>query len=149
MHYETPHLGKIQSIHGLSALHTQRVIIVAGSALVFFSAMLVAFAVRQWFGYALLAIGFLVVEVFTILGWFSHRGGEFTIFEEGFIYKDQMSRWEDIESIYTSEQSGFFGKKVSSEITKSNGEKILIPDSIQGFEEIVKMIGKKMKTAEA
>jgi hypothetical protein len=149
MQNETPHLGKLQSVHGLSAIYTQRLIIVAGLALIFFSAMLVAFAVRQWFGYALLAAGFLVVEVFTLLGWFSHRSSEFTIFEEGFIYKDQMSRWEDIESIYTSETTGFFGKKVTSEIRKTNGESIMIPDTIQGFEEVVKMLGKRMKTVAA
>lgn len=148
MQYETPHLGKIRSIHGLSMLYTQRVVVVAGLALIFFSAMLVAFAVRQWFGYALLAIAFLVVEVLALIGWFSHRGGEFTVFDEGFIYKDQMGRWEDIESIYTAEESSFFGKRMKCEITKNNGEKILIPDTIQGFEEVVKMLGKRMKTVE-
>lgn len=149
MHYETPHLGKIQSIHGLSTLYTQRVVVVAGLALIFFSAMLVAFAVRQWFGYALLAVAFLVVEVLALIGWFSHRGREFTVFEEGFIYKNHMGRWEDIASIYTAEESSFFGKRVKCEITKNNGETILIPDTIQGFEEVVKMLGKRMKTAEA
>lgn len=148
--YEAPHLGKIQSIHGLSQIYTQRLVIVAGLALIFFSAMLVAFAVRGWFVYALLAVAFLIVEVLVLLGWFSHRGGEFTIFEEGFIYKNQMSRWEDIESIYTAEESNVFGsKRLKCEIKKASGEKILVPDSIQGFEEVVKMLGKRMKMIEA
>ncbi len=139
-------MGKIQSTHGLSPAYSQRAVIIAGVALLFFSAMLVAFAVRGWFGYALLAVGFFVVEIFTFMGWYSQRGAELTVFEDGFAYKDLVCRWEEIESIYSSAESGLFGKKLKCEIKKSGGESISVPDTIEGFEEIVKMIGRKMKT---
>jgi len=145
MQNEAPDLGKIQSIHGLSPAYTQRVVIIAGFALLFFSAMLVAFAVRGWFGYALLAVGFFVVEILTFVGWYSQRGAEFTIFEKGFTYKDHICRWEEIDSIYTSGEFGVFGKRLKCEIRKNEGEIIAMPDTIQGFEEIVKLIGRKIK----
>ncbi len=144
MHSETPDLGKVQSVHGISAIYSQRMVIVAGLALLFFSAMLVAFAVRQWFGYALLAAGFLVVEILTFVGWYSQRGAEFTIFEKGFTYKDHIYRWEDIESIYTTADGGTFGKKMKCEIRKRDGENISVPDTIQGLEDIIKTIGRKI-----
>jgi hypothetical protein len=146
MEIEVPDLGKIQSIHGLSPAYTQRVVIIAGCALLFFSAMLVAFAVRGWVGYALLAVGFFVVEILTFVGWYSQRGAELTISEKGFAYKDHVCRWEEIESIYTTGESGAFGKRLKCEIGKTDGEVIVVPDTIHGFEEIVKLIGRKIKT---
>jgi len=145
MQPEAPDLGKIQSIHALSRAYSQRVVIVAGCALLFFSAMLMAFAVRQWFGYALLAVGFLVVEILTLVGWISHRGAEFTVYEEGFAYKDQICRWEDIESIYSTTEPGLFGKRLKCEIQIFGGEKIEVPDTISDLDGVIKTVGKKMK----
>ena len=145
MRNETPNLGKIQSIHGLSAVYSQRLVIIAGLALLFFSAMLVAFAVRHWFGYALLAAGFLVVEILAFVGWYSQRGAEFTIFEDGFTYQDHTYRWEDVDSIYTSTERTTFGNRMKCEIRKTDGESISVPDTVQDLDGIVKTIGKKMK----
>lgn len=145
MQSEAPDLGKIQSIHGLAGAYSQRAVIIGGIALLFFSAMLVAFAVRGWFGYALLAVGFFVVEILIFMGWYSQRGAEFTVFEEGFTYKDRVCRWEEIESSYSSAESGIFGKRIKCEITKKDGEGISIPDTIEGFEDVVKTIGRKIK----
>jgi hypothetical protein len=142
---EAPDLGKIQSIHGLSAAYSQRVVIVAGCALLFFSAMLMAFAVRGWFGYALLAAGFLVVEILTLIGWLSHRGADFTIYENGFAYKENICRWEDIQSIYSTTEPGLFGKRLVCEIQKTGGDKIEVADTIQDLNGVIKTIGKKMK----
>jgi hypothetical protein len=144
MHNEAPHLGKIQSVHGLSTTYSQRVVIVAGCALLFFSAMLVAFAVRGWFGYALLGVAFLVVEILTLLGWMSHRGAEFTIYEEGFTYKDLVCRWEDIESIYSTTERGLFGKRLKCEVRQVGGETIEVSDTVQDLDGIIKTLGKKM-----
>ena len=145
MQPESPDLGKIQSVHALSSAYSQRVVIIAGLALIFFSAMLIAFAVRQWFGYALLAGGFLVVEILTMIGWISHRGADFAIYEEGFIYKDQICRWEDIESIYSTTEPGFFGKRLKFEIQRFGGEKIEVSDTISDLDGVIKTVGKKMK----
>ena len=142
---EAPDLGKIQSIHGLSSAYSQRVVIIAGCALLFFSAMLMAFAVRQWFGYALLAVGFLVVEILTLIGWISHRGAEFTVYEDGFTYKDHICRWEEVESIYSTTEPGLFGKKLKCEIQRAGGEKIEVPETVQDLDGIIKTVGKKMK----
>src|SRR5262245_24414790 len=122
MQYEAPHLGKIQSIHGLSAIYSQRAVIVAGFALIFFTAMLVALATHGWIGFALLAVGFLVVEILTLIGWIAHRGAEFTVYENGFTYKDHYCRWEDVVSIYSTAESGLFGNRLKCEIRKNDGE---------------------------
>ena len=145
MQPEAQNLGKIQSIHGLSSAYSQRVVIIAGLALMFFSAMLIAFAVRQWFGYALLAVGFLVVEILTLIGWLSHRGADLAIYEDGFIYKDHICRWEDIQSIYSTTEPGTFGKRLKFEIQKFGGDIIEVPNTIQDLDGIIKTIGKKMK----
>ena len=145
MQHETPDLGKIQSIHALSSAYSQRVVIIAGLALMFFSAMLIAFAVRLWFGYALLAIGFLVVEILTLVGWISHRGAEFTVYEEGFSYKGHTCRWEDIASIYSTTEPSLFGKRLKCEIQKTGGEMIEVPDTVQDLDGIIKTLGKKMR----
>jgi hypothetical protein len=145
MQTEAQNLGKIQSVHGLSGAYSQRLVIVAGLALLFFSAMLIAFAVRQWFGYALLAVGFLVVEILTMIGWFSHRGADFAIYEDGFIYKNHVCRWEDIHSIYSTTESGLFGRRLKCEIKLYGGETIQVPDTIQHLDDVIKTVGKKMK----
>jgi hypothetical protein len=145
MQPEAPDLGKIQSVHALSSAYSQRVVIVAGCALLFFSAMLVAFAVRQWFGYALLAAGFLVVEILTLIGWISHRGAEFAVYEDGFIYKERICRWEDIESLYSTAEPGLFGKRLKCEIRRTDGQLIEVPDTVQDLDGIIKTLGKKMK----
>jgi hypothetical protein len=145
---ETPDLGKIKSVHGISNVYTQRLVIVAGLALIFFSSMLIAFAVRQWFGYAFLAVAFLAVEILTLVGWFSNRAFEFAIYEKGFIYKGEICYWNEIESLFTTEDPGLMGSKMRCEIRKVDGGLVVVPDLIQGFHDVIKTIGRKMEKVE-
>jgi hypothetical protein len=127
-------LGKLESVHRISPVFLQRAAIVAALSFFFFLAMIIAFSIRQNIGYFLLATAFLVVEIFTLIGWFSQRGAEFKIFENGFTYKKQVCGWNEIKSIAAG------GQKLKYEIKKKNGEKIVLTEMIQGLDAIIKRI---------
>lgn len=122
-------LGRLVSSHATSAAYLQRAAIVAVVSFFFFLAMLAAFYIRQQFGYFLLASGFLVVYVFTLIGWVMQKRSLVRIYEGGLKYKKFRAAWDEIQSVTANAQG--------LRLTKSNREKTLIPASVTGFEHIV------------
>jgi len=130
-------LGKLESVHGISPVFLQRAAVVAIISFVFFLAMLIAFSIRQNVGYFLLATAFLVVEIFTMIGWFSQRGTEFKIFENGFTYKKRSNLWNEVKSVSAKQKNKY-------EISLNNGEKFVLTEMIQGIEEVIKRIEREI-----
>lgn len=134
-------LGKLESAHGISPVFLQRAAIVAVLSFLFFIAMFVAFSIRQNIVYFLLATAFLLVQLLTLFGWLKYRRAEFKIYENGFAYQKQICRWDEIESIDEKTKSGLVGgAKINFQITKTNGEKIVLTEAIHGIEKIIERI---------
>ena len=133
-------LGKLESVHVISPILLQRAAIVAAVSFVFFLVMIIAFYIRQNIGYFLLATAFLVVEIFTLIGWFIQRGTELKIYENGLTFKKQTCGWDEIESVSVATAN----QKVKCEIKKKDGEKIVLTELIEGIAEIIKIIETKI-----
>lgn len=142
---QNPGLGKLISAHGISKLTTQRALIVAILSFIFFILMLIAFSIRQNFGYFLLGTAFLIVEIFTLIGWFIKRKVALYIYENGLIYKDITALWENIVETTTKNHPRIPDKPTAFFIHIKDSKKIFLNDSIEDFEHIVKLISSKIK----
>lgn len=139
-------LGKLESVRGISPIFKQRAFVVAVVSFVFFTAMTIAYSVRQSFVFLLLAAAFLTVELFTLLGWLGQRSVEFRIFENGFTYKKFVCLWNEIESVnIKKESSPAGGAKINCLIRKTNGREIVLTETIEDLEGVVKIIGEKTR----
>jgi hypothetical protein len=129
-------LGKLESVHPTSPVYLQRAAILAILSFVFFLAMITAFTVWQNFMYFWMATAFLVIELFTLFGWFTQRKTEFRIYENGFRYKKQEWLWSEIESISVTGAS----PKLKAEILNDSGEEIVLTEMIARIDLIIKRI---------
>lgn len=139
-------LGKLESVHGISPVFKQRAFVVAVVSFVFFTAMTVAYSVRQSFVFILLAAAFLTVELFTLLGWLGQKKAEFKLFENGFSYKKFVCLWNEIESVGVKKESSLgSGAKINCLIRKTDGQEIVLSEIIDNIEYIVKIIESKIR----
>lgn len=129
-------LGKLESVHPTSPVYLQRAAILAILSFVFFLAMIVAFTVWQNFMYFWMATAFLIIELFTLFGWFTQRRNEVRIYENGFKYKKQEWLWSDVKSISVTGES----PKIKAEILNNAGEKITLTEMIARVDLIIKRI---------
>lgn len=124
-------LGKLVSLHAVAPIHVQRAAIVAVLSFIFFLAMLVMLSYRQHFGYFILAGAFMAVEIFTLLGIFSHRRNVLKVFGKGISYKKRSLSWDEIDTI---------NKTGGYEIVGTDGEKISLPETIYELDKVIRMI---------
>jgi len=145
----TKTLGKLQAVHRTSPIFLQRAAILAVVSFVFFLAMMVAFSIRQHFGYFLLATAFLIVQLFTLFGWLIQRKNELKLHENGFTFRKKLCLWDEIESMkLTTESRVVSGAKIECEILKMNGEKIVLTEAIDGIQEIINRIDEEIALRE-
>jgi hypothetical protein len=138
---QTQKLGKLESVHGISPVYLQRALIVIILSFIFFMAMLIAFSLREQIGYFLLSTAFLIVNLFTLFGFMMQRKKVVKIYENGLTYKNQTCFYDDIKEIFLKETDKL---KSKCEITKIDGEKILIPEIIHDVAGIVDKIHQKV-----
>jgi hypothetical protein len=130
-------LGKLESVHGISPVYLQRALILIILSFIFFLAMLVAFSIRQQVGYFILATAFLIVNLFTLFGWMMQRKKEIRLYEQGFNFGKQSSRYNEIE---TARLKQINPSKQTGEIIKTDGEKIIFPETIYDVPGIIQKI---------
>jgi len=111
----------------------QRATVVAVLSFVFFLAMLVAFAARQHFMYLILAAAFLVVNIFTLIGFLMQRRNVVRVYEHGLSYGKSRVEWGSVRSAQ-------FADSGELEIQAATGENLLIPKSIDRIDTIYAMI---------
>lgn len=134
-------LGKLESVHPTSPVFLQRALVVIILSFIFFFAMLIAFTLRQHFGYFLLATAFLIVKLFTLFGWLMQRRKEVKIYENGISIGKKNHFYDELEKVSLRELNS---KKNEVEILKTNGEKLIITEAIFDVKGIVKKIEKKI-----
>ena len=92
--------------------------------------MLVVFYFRQQFGYFLLSTGFLIVYIFTLIGWLMQKRNVVSIYENGVKYRKFQAVWKEVDSI-TANADGLW-------LTKGKREKTRIPPTVESYESIVR-----------
>ena len=138
-------LGKLVSVHGISPAFLQRAVIIAVLSFVFFLAMLSAFYAWQKLGYFLLSTAFLIVYIVTMFSWVLLRKNVLKIYKNGLSYKNFKARWDEIERLDVKMLSRLVGgEKISCEIIKTNGEKVVLSEAIQDIQGIIERISGEM-----
>ena len=125
-------LGKLLSTHPIAPAYMQRAAIVAVVSFVFFLAMLIVFYVRQHIGYFALSTAFLVVYIFTLVGWVMQRRNVVRVYEGGLRYKKFSAAWGEIEAIAANSDG--------LAITISKREKVTIPATVMEFDRVVDLV---------
>ena len=126
-------LGAIVSVHGTSAVFLQRAAIVTVLSFFFFMAMLVVFYVRQQVVYFVLSTAFLIVYIFTMIGWVMQKRNTVSIYENGIVYRKFASTWDHVKTVNADSKSGIT-------IVRENGESTTIPTSVADLDRIAVLI---------
>lgn len=124
----SPNLGKLISVHSTSPASLQRAAIVAMLSFVFFLSILLVFYIRQQIGYFVLSSAFLVVYIFTMIGWWMQKRNVVKFYENGLTYKKSATTWKNVAATMR--------EKSSLNLITASGETINIPTSIDGIETI-------------
>src|SRR5687768_17745880 len=118
-------LGSLVSVHGTSAVFLQRAAIVTVLSFFFFMAMLVVFYVRQQMVYFVLSTAFLIVYIFTMIGWVMQKRNLVSIHENGIAYRKFAAKWDEIKSVRAEAKAGVT-------IVKTDGESVTIGETVAG-----------------
>ncbi len=132
-----PTLGKLVKAYPTSPAYLQRAAIIAFLSFVFFLATLVIFYIQQSFVYFILSTAFLVVYIFTLIGWMMQKRNVVSIHENGIAYRKFISTWDQIKAITADPKSGIT-------IVRSGGDSIMIGRSITGLSEIAATIKERL-----
>ena len=126
-------LGSVVSVHGTSGVFLQRGAIVTILSFFFFMAMLVVFYVRQQVIYFVLSTAFLIVYIFTLIGWVMQRRNTVSIYENGIGHRSFVAAWDEIQSVKADPKAGIT-------IVKTNGASVTIPKTIADVDQIALII---------
>ena len=113
-------LGALVSSHGISPVFLQRAAIIAILSFLFFLITLIFFYLQQGFMYFILSTAFLIIYIFTMIGWVMQKRNVVSIHENGISRRAFTTTWNEIKSVTAEADSGIT-------IVKSNGESLTIP----------------------
>ena len=108
---ERSSLGKLIAVHAVSPVHQQRAAVVAGVSLFFFLAMMLLVYFRGHFGYFLLSTAFLVVSIFTAIGWWMQQRNVAEVFDRGLAFRKFIAAWDQISEVERSPDGALRLKK--------------------------------------
>lgn len=142
MSEQTTQLGKLEGVYGVSPIYLQRALIIIALSFIFFLAMLVAFSIREQIGYFILATVFLVIKLVMLFGWIMNRKKEVKLYEKGLIIGKQTLRYDEIKTV---ELKQIKKDKQEGEIIKTDGQKVILSDTIYNIAELVRRIDRKLE----
>ena len=125
---QTVSLGKLNGSYGVAPAYLQRAAIVAALSFLFFMAMLFAFYLRRHFGYFLLSTAFLIVYIFTMIGWWLQRRNVVRLHSRGIAYRNWAAEYDKITAVERT-PAGLV-------LTNSEGKTTTIGNSINGLDGI-------------
>ncbi len=131
-------LGKLISVHCVSAALLQRSVIVILISLFFALAMFVGFLITRKFVLLLLAVAFFAINILTLFSLIARRKKDFRLYEQGFTFNKMSRRFVEIADLKVKNKS-------SGEILTTSGEKIALTEAIADVAEIIKIIEAKIK----
>ena len=128
-----PNLGRTISVHGTSPALLQRAAIVAILSFLFFLTTLLLFYTQQQMIYFLLSTAFLIIYIFTMVGWVMQKRNVVTIHENGLAYKKFKTTWNEIKSVNSTVTSGIT-------IVTEQGEQVVIGRNVSDIAGIARAI---------
>lgn len=128
-----PNLGKLIAVHPTSPAFLQRAAIVTALSFLFFLVALIFYLVWQSFLYFALATGFLIVQLFTMIGWWMQKRNAVSIYANGLVYRKRSITWPEITTVNVMPASDLA-------IDLKEGDRVTIPASIHGLDRIASFI---------
>lgn len=132
-----PELGRPTSTHGISPVYLQRGAIVAALSFLFFLTGMLLFYIQQSIVFFVLASAFLIVYVFTMIGWVLQKKNVVTVYENGLTYRNFRTTWEELQSVSSSAGTGI-------KLVKDNGETVTIGKTLADFDKVAVEIRKHL-----
>lgn len=126
-------LGKLIAVHSTSPAFLQRAAIVAALSFLFFLVALIFYLVWQSFLYFVLATGFLIVQLFTMIGWWMQKRNAVSVYSKGLVYRKRSIKWEEIAGVQDPSEGGL-------KIDLKNDDALIFPASIHGLDQIARFI---------
>ncbi len=83
--------------------------------------------------YFVLSTAFLVVYIFTMIGWVMLRRSVVSIYENGVGYGKFSARWDELRSVRASGKTGI-------SLNTDNGASVTIPETVADFPHIAAVI---------
>jgi len=115
----------------------QRAAIVAALSFLFFLATLIAFLLRQNFIYFLLATAFLIVQIFTLIGWWLQRRNAVHIYANGLTYKKLELPWDMVDRTHRNDDGSLTIRIKDESIAK-------FPSSIHALDRVESFIRQRL-----
>jgi hypothetical protein len=131
-------LGKLVAVHSTSPAFLQRAAIVAALSFLFFLVALIFYLVWQSFLYFVLASGFLIVQVFTMIGWWLQRRNNVRLYENGMTHKKDTVFWADVTGVSLEPSTGL-------KVELADTGQLTIPTVTEGLSRIAAYIDSKRK----
>ncbi|MGI8811804.1 MAG: hypothetical protein ACR2IH_04665 [Pyrinomonadaceae bacterium] len=131
-------LGKVIGKFPVAAANIQRAAIVAATSFLFFLLMLGAFYIRQQIGYFILSSAFLIVYIFTMVGWWLQKRKIAKIHTDGFVYERFVCTWDEVESVSSPKAVG------GMTIRTKSGRSITVPPSIDSISELFRLVSARI-----
>ena len=131
-------LGKLVAVHSTSPAFLQRAAIVAALSFLFFLVALIFYLVRQSYLYYVLATGFLIVQIFNMIGWWLQRRSSVRLYENGLTHRKDTVFWADITRVRLEPNSGL-------KVELADARQIAMPAVTDGLSRIAAYIDSKRK----
>ena len=122
----------------MSPAFLQRAAIVAALSFLFFLVALIFYLVWQSFLYFVLASGFLIVQIFTMIGWWLQRRSSVRLYENGLTHRKDTVFWADITRVRLEPNSGL-------KVELADARQITLPAVTDGLSRIATYIDSKRK----
>lgn len=126
-------LGALISAHGTSPVFLQRAAIIAILSFVFFLVTLIFFYMQQGFMYFVLSTAFLVIYIFTMIGWVMQKRNLISIYENGIAKRQFIATWDELQSVKAESDAGIT-------VTKADGQSLTIPKTTADIGRIAMLI---------
>jgi hypothetical protein len=134
---QEPKLGKLIAVHSTSPAFLQRAAIVTALSFLFFLVALIFYIVWQSFLYFALATGFLIVQIFTMIGWWMQKRNSLSIYTNGLGYRKRSLLWDQISDVEQNADS-------SVAINLATGETVELPSSLHGLDRVHSYINERL-----
>ena len=143
---QTQYLGKLESVHSISPEFTRRTIIVAAVSFICFLVPLIGFYIGRSIGNFLLSAVSLIIFVLTLFRWLMRRRDVLALYENGFVFKNHVCLWDEVEILQGKMESRLIGgAKLNFEVTKMNGERIVLTEAIADADRIIERISEEIE----
>ncbi|HQU91814.1 MAG TPA: hypothetical protein PLK77_05925 [Pyrinomonadaceae bacterium] len=131
-------LGKLIAVHPTSPALLQRAAIVAVLSFLFFVLNLIFYRVWQSLAYFILATCFLVVHVFTMIGWWMQKRNAASIYANGLVYRKREIFLDEIVKVDTMSDGGL-------KVALAGQDELTIPASVHGLDRIESFIRQSLE----